>query len=72
MKIIIILVAIAIFLLIVNKLANKVDKYNKKYPKEDEKKFYCWKNKCGFDIDIHQECKVQCPRCKNVEDERYE
>lgn len=69
MKVIIILTAISIILLIVNKLANKVDRYNKKYPKEDENKFYCWKNKIDIDND---ECKVQCLRCKNVEDERYE
>ena len=69
MKVIIILAAILIILVIVNKLANKVDRYNKKYPKEDRNKFYCWKNKIDIDND---ECKVQCPRCKNVEDERYE
>jgi hypothetical protein len=70
MKTIIILVAIAILLLIVNKLANKVYNYNKKYPKEDKKKFYCWRDK--MDLFLDDSCIEQCPRCKNVEDERYE
>lgn len=69
MKTIIILSSIAIVLFIINKLANKVDNYNKKYPKSDKPDFYYWKDRT---IDSDDECKVQCPRCKNVQDERFE